>query len=124
MHRSSRLSRKSTNDNDAASSTTDRGLERFRDGLLTLARDRRQDDLSLRQLAVLALLVATQGPHTIRGFAAKLRVAKPSITRAVDRLEMEGLAQRLPDPSDGRSILVEATPRGNSVIRTVGAAFV
>lgn len=103
--------------------TPDVGLERLRSGLLTLVRDTRQDDLTLRQLAVLSLLVSTRGAHTIRFFAATLQVAKPAITRAVDRLELHGLARRLPDPADGRSVLVQPTRRGVDLIRTVGAVL-
>lgn len=104
-------------------STADLDLNRLRFGLLALVRDVRQDDLSLRELAVLSLLVSTPGSHTIRGFAAMLRVPRPAITRAVDHLELHGLAKRLPDPSDGRSVLVCATKRGFKRAKTIGAAF-
>jgi DNA-binding MarR family transcriptional regulator len=99
------------------------GVARLRFCLLTLVRDPQQDDLSLRQLAVLALAVSTPGPHTVRGLAATLRVGKPAITRAVDRLGRFGFAQRRPDPADGRSILVKATPRGIRLIKTISAGL-
>lgn len=108
---------------DLSPSTPQVGPERLNAGLLILIRDTRQDDLSLRQLAVLSVLVSTQNPHTIRGLAAMLQVYKPAISRAVDRLELHGLAQRLPDPADGRSVLVQATRAGISLIKRIGAAF-
>jgi DNA-binding MarR family transcriptional regulator len=40
-------------------------------------------------------------------------------TRLVDRLERAGLAERLPNPSDRRSVLVRATPEGHRVFAAV-----
>lgn len=34
------------------------------------------------------------------------------VTRLVDRLEQSGLAERVPNPADRRSVLVRVTPRG------------
>ncbi len=123
MPRRSLLPRADTTDDNAAPSTANVGLDRLRSGLLALVRDTRQADLRLRQLAVLLLLVSTQGPRTIRGLAAMLRVPRASISRTVDRLETEDLAERLRDPSDLRSVLVEATPRGRRLAERLGEAF-
>ena len=41
------------------------------------------------------------------------------ITRLVDRLERSGLAERLPNPADRRSVLVRATPAGRRVFAAV-----
>jgi DNA-binding MarR family transcriptional regulator len=41
------------------------------------------------------------------------------ITRLVDRLEKAGLAVRLPNPADRRSVLVRATAAGQHVFATV-----
>jgi DNA-binding MarR family transcriptional regulator len=110
-------------DADIPPSSQDSSLPRLRSGLLALVRDVRQDDLTLRQLAVLSLIVWTQGPHTIRGLAATMGVYKTAITRAVDRLGLYDLAQRLPDPADSRSVLIQATPRGRRLAERLGAAF-
>ena len=48
----------------------------------------------------------------MRGLAAGLAIAKPAVTRAVDRLEHLGLVRRLPDRDDRRSIIVGRTVRG------------
>jgi DNA-binding MarR family transcriptional regulator len=40
-------------------------------------------------------------------------------TRLVDRLERAGLAERLPNPADRRSVLVRATPAGRGVFASV-----
>ena len=41
------------------------------------------------------------------------------ITRLIDRLEKAGLAERLPNPVDRRSVLVRATAAGRRVFATV-----
>lgn len=80
---------------------------------LALIRDGLTDrDLSARQLAVLLEVYSVDDGQTVRGLAAKLRVSKPAITRALDRLVVLGLACRRPDPADGRSVLVGRTGKG------------
>lgn len=70
-------------------------------------------DLTARQLAVLLCIYIDPPPHTVRGLAARLRVAKPVITRAVQKLEALGLAKRKQDEADKRSILVQRTVKGS-----------
>lgn len=72
-------------------------------------------DLSLRQLAVLLILATEAGPHTVRGLAARLKVQKPAITRAMDRLAQLGFAERFSNRLDLRSPHLVATPNGQSV---------
>ncbi len=74
----------------------------------------RQDDpdLTARQFAVLLSVFLAQPPHTVRGLAAQLAIAKPAVTRAVDRLEHLGLVRRLPDRGDRRSIIIGRTVKG------------
>ena len=55
--------------------------------------------------------------HTVRGLAANLHVSKPAITRALDRLGELDLARRKTDPADRRSVLVQRTPKGTSVLK-------
>ena len=79
-------------------------------------------DLTARQLA--ALLVIYSFPddrHTIRSLATEMEVNKPSISRVIDVLEECGLAKRVPDPRDGRSILVERTRRGIQLFKGIRA---
>ena len=49
--------------------------------IVTLVR-RDAHDLSSRQLGVMLISYLSDGPHTVRGLAAKLNVSKPAITRA------------------------------------------
>ncbi len=83
----------------------------LRDTVVSLVR-REGPDLTARQLAVMLICYLEEGPHTVRGLAARLEVAKPAITRALDRLEQFDLAHRRQDPRDRRSIVVARTPEG------------
>ncbi|HEV8026967.1 MAG TPA: MarR family winged helix-turn-helix transcriptional regulator [Stellaceae bacterium] len=70
-------------------------------------------DLSARQLAIVLTVYLTPPPHTVRGLAALLKISKPAVTRALDRLGMLGLARRRRDESDRRSVLVQRTVKGS-----------
>lgn len=70
-------------------------------------------DLSARQLAVVLTVYLTPPPHTVRGLAALLKISKPAVTRALDRLGMLGLARRRRDTADRRSVLVQRTVKGS-----------
>jgi DNA-binding MarR family transcriptional regulator len=85
----------------------------LRDTVVSLVR-REGPDLTARQLGVLLICYLEDGPHTVRGLAARLAVAKPAITRALDRLEEFAFARRLQDPRDRRSIVVSRTPEGEA----------
>jgi DNA-binding MarR family transcriptional regulator len=73
-------------------------------------------DLTARQFGVLLTVYLTEGPHTVRGLAARLDVSKPAITRALDRLGELDLARRQLDPKDRRSVLVQQTPGGQAFL--------
>jgi DNA-binding MarR family transcriptional regulator len=72
--------------------------------------------LSTHQLGVFLTCYLKDGDHTVRGLAAELNVSKSVITRALDKLGELDLAQRRPDPSDRRSVLVERTGAGRALI--------
>lgn len=74
-------------------------------------------DLSSRQIAVLLRVYMTDGPHTVRGLATALRISKPAITRALDRLCAEGLLRRKTDDKDRRSVLIQKTDKGSTFLR-------
>jgi DNA-binding MarR family transcriptional regulator len=100
----------------------DRLLHVLRETILSTVR-RDGADLSARQLAVLLTAYLTEGPHTVRGLAAALNIAKPAITRALDRLGELDLARRKTDPLDRRSIVVQQTPAGHAYLHDLGAAM-
>jgi DNA-binding MarR family transcriptional regulator len=66
---------------------------------------------------VFLICYLTNDKQTVRGLSAAIRIAKPPITRALDLLEELDLAQRQPDPADGRSVLVHRTARGDAFLR-------
>jgi DNA-binding MarR family transcriptional regulator len=77
-------------------------------------------DLSARQTALLLTVYLTPQPHTVRGLAETLRVSKPAITRALDRLSDLGLVRRKTDDADRRSVLIQRTVKGSVFLREFG----
>jgi len=73
-------------------------------------------DLTNRQMALLMLVYLTEGPHTVRGLAARLRVSKPVVTRALNTLGALGYLRRQKDESDLRNIFVERTQTGHAFL--------
>jgi DNA-binding MarR family transcriptional regulator len=67
------------------------------------------------RLSALSVLVFG-GPHTLGELAAREQVTPPTMTRIVTGLEHQGLAERVPDPSDGRVVRVEPTEEGRRVM--------
>ena len=91
-------------------------LDLWRRAIVTSVR-RDAPDLSARQMALLLTVYLTPPPHTVRGLAETLRVSKPAITRALDRLSELELVRRKADESDRRSVLIQRTVRGSVFLR-------
>ena len=94
-------------------------LELWRGALAEWVRGRGHD-LTARQLAILLCIYMTDPPHTVRALARDLKLKKPAVTRALDKLEELGLARRKDDPDDARSILVQRTVRGSVYLSEFG----
>lgn len=77
-------------------------------------------DLSARQMALLLSVYRTPPPHTVRGLAAALKISKPAVTRAVDRLSELDFVRRRKDEEDRRSVLLQRTVRGSVFLREYG----
>lgn len=86
-------------------------LELWRRALVTTVRSGGAD-LSARQLAVVLTVYLTPPPHTVRGLASLLKISKPAITRALDRLGALDFARRRRDEEDRRTVLVQRTVKG------------
>ncbi|MFE3558529.1 MarR family winged helix-turn-helix transcriptional regulator [Streptomyces sp. NPDC059193] len=54
-------------------------------------------------------LLQRHGPLTARELGSHSGLAPASVTGLVDRLQRKGYARRVPNPADGRSVLIEAT---------------
>jgi DNA-binding MarR family transcriptional regulator len=78
---------------------------------LDLVRDD-EPDLSVRQMTILLTIYLEAPPHTVRDLAAKLKVTKPVITRALDSMGKLGLVSRRRDEADKRNVLVQRTVKG------------
>lgn len=89
-------------------------VERLRLVIARLARLlRQQDDSGLGPTVTAALsTVSKHGPLTLGDLAASERVAPPTITKVVDKMEKAGLVERQSHPVDRRVSLVGVTPRG------------
>ena len=78
--------------------------------------------ITVRELALLGVIIEAPTEPTVRHVSQHLGVQKPVITRAMDYLEANGLAVRRIDPADRRSMRMEATTTGKKVWRDFLAA--
>ena len=53
--------------------------------------------------------------------AERLRLANPTLTGIVDRLEKTGMVERIPNPADRRSILINLTEKGAAIFAELNA---
>lgn len=60
--------------------------------------------------------IRKHGPLTLGELADHERVAQPTISRVVARLESDGLVERLPDATDGRVVRVVTTAAGAELL--------
>jgi DNA-binding MarR family transcriptional regulator len=88
---------------------------------LTLRRsiDQNSYALTIRQLAVLLTCYMFDEDHTLTGLATRLRVAKPTLSRMLDRLAEGGLIERRADPRDRRYVLFERTYAGKQFLERI-----
>lgn len=86
-------------------------LSQWMDTLIDYVQSARPD-LTNRQMALLMVVYLAPGPHTVRGLAARLRVSKPVVTRALNTLGALGYLRRQKDDADLRNIFIEQTPQG------------
>jgi DNA-binding MarR family transcriptional regulator len=91
---------------------------------LTIARTARRlrQEAGVELSPTLSAALATierHGPMTPSELAARERIQRPTVTRLLARLGEGGLVERTPDPRDGRSSLVSATPAGRELLATL-----
>jgi len=73
----------------------------------------RDVDLSLQWFELLLRLARSPGRHLrMSDLAAQTNLTPSGLTRAIDRLEAAGLAERVPCPSDKRGAYAALTPAG------------
>jgi DNA-binding MarR family transcriptional regulator len=81
-------------------------------------------DMTVRQKAIFMTIALQPGPHTVRGLAADLNLAKPAVTRAIDALEKIGFVRRQKDQNDLRSVILERTVEGMDWLRDYAGLIV
>jgi DNA-binding MarR family transcriptional regulator len=96
-----------------------KSLDLWRRAIVTSVR-RDAPDLSARQMALLLTVYLTRPPHTVRGLADVLKVSKPAVSRALDRLSDLQMVRRKADEDDRRSVLIQRTVRGSIFLREFG----
>lgn len=69
-------------------------------------------NLSLAKQSALSQLVAAGEPLALSDVAQRLTCVRSNVTQLIDRLEADGLVQRVDDPSDRRIVRAELTPLG------------
>ncbi len=89
----------------------DEALELWREALSASVRDD-GPDLSARQMAIVLTVYTSPPPHTVAALAEALRIAKPAVTRALDRLSILGFIRRGRDEADRRIVHVQRTVKG------------
>ena len=72
--------------------------------------------LSLMQALALRVL-ADEGPLRLRALSQRLGTTSATASRTVDILAAMRLLRRMPDPADGRGVIVELTPPGLEWVR-------
>jgi len=77
-------------------------------------------DLSARQMSLMLSVYLGEGPHTVRGLAQALRISKPAVSRALDRLGELGYVYRQRDDLDRRNVLVQRTQSGARFLTDFG----
>ncbi|WP_236543993.1 MarR family winged helix-turn-helix transcriptional regulator [Spiractinospora alimapuensis] len=69
-----------------------------------------------RYEALVLLTFSSTGALPLNKIGERLMVHPTSVTNTIDRLEVQGLVQRRPNPNDGRGKLAEITPEGRNVV--------
>ena len=88
-------------------------VEEFTRRILDIENDR---DYSARQNAVLAFF-ATHPGMSVREAAEQLKLSKPAVTRAADRLNEQSMIARGASAADRRLVAITATAAGLAYLR-------
>lgn len=79
-------------------------------------------DMPLRQIGALDIACQKEG-LSVRDLAPMIGAPRPSVTRALDGLEREGLIWRERTKEDGRLVAVVATAKGHKLRAQLAAAL-
>ncbi len=62
------------------------------------------------------LAIASEGPVTAAEIAGREQVSAPSMHRTIRELTERGWIERIPDPGDGRRLIIKLTEEGREVL--------
>jgi len=80
--------------------------------------------LSAEEISILTVLAHEEEPERISLLAELLGRDATTLSRQIDGLEQDCLAQRAPDPDDGRAVVVSITAVGKRLVnRTMPLTF-
>jgi len=80
--------------------------------------------LTFARYEVLVLLTFSRsGPLPLSKIGERLMVHPTSITNAIDRLEAQGLVERIPDPNDRRRTFAALTSEGKRIVTSATHAL-
>jgi DNA-binding MarR family transcriptional regulator len=85
--------------------------------------DRRFGSLDLTTQQAALLLSAAGGGSSPRELMGVVGTDTAGMTKLLDRLEAKGLVKRCPNPDDRRSVLVEPTERGLTLVPQLAPVF-
>jgi len=69
------------------------------------------------------VIVGAEGPWTPTRLAARLEMPLSTVLFRLGRLERRGHAERIPNPDDGRSYLIQLTQKGEQLLGQARPAF-
>ena len=69
------------------------------------------------------VLVGAEGPWTPTAFAARMEMPLSTVLFRMGRLEQRGHAERIPNPHDRRSYLLQLTKEGQRILRQARPRF-
>jgi MarR family transcriptional regulator for hemolysin len=90
--------------------------------LFARAIEKRLAPLGLAPAHMPILLGLEAGPQPQKVLAQHAKVEQPTMTATLNRMERDGLVERLPNPDDGRSSLVALTAKAREKLAGVAAA--
>ena len=68
-------------------------------------------------------VIGRRGSCRVQDIAEDLRITVGGVSKLVDRIESSGLCQRLPNPDDRRSPIIELTSEGRYLLTLATASF-
>ena len=79
-------------------------------------------NISINEMHMIELIAKGKTGMTVSEIAQQLKVTKPSVTVAVNKLVQKGYCEKQRLPGDGRAVQVMLTPEGKKVRRSTAAA--